>query len=93
MNHFVCVVTLAQGSRAVAMAVMLTSRTTLRKFSDYFNTCLLPEDHPIRARWPSPDAVLAVGDGQRSGRRPISDRSRMDAETRGPAPSGGLGSG
>ena len=38
------------------MAAPLTSRTTLRKFSDYFNTCLLPEDHPIRTRSPSPDA-------------------------------------
>ena len=40
------------------MAAVLTPRTTLRKFSDYFNTCLLPDDHPLqRARSPSPDAV------------------------------------
>ena len=76
MNHIVYVVTLAQGSGALAMAAMLTSRTTLRKFSDYFNTCLLPEGSP------SSDAVLAVGDGQRSGRRPISDRSQKDARAR-----------
>ena len=61
------------------MAAVLTPRTTLRKFSDYFNTCLLPEGHPIRLRSRSPDVVPAVGDGQRSGRRPISDRSHKDA--------------
>ena len=73
------------------MAAMLTSRTTLRKFSDYFNTCLLPEDHPIRARSPSPDAVLAVGDGQYIGRGPISGFFYKDARTSGPATSGDSG--